>query len=195
MPENVYNETELLLRIKAGEEAAFNEIVDHYSQLIYDVAYAYLKAIQPAEDITQEIFYKLWTGRAKLGEVSNLRGYLFILTRNEVLDGLRKKGPRYPVSAYLENTLASTDGQPEETLALREFQSILQKAIQLLPPQQKMAYQLSREAGMSHDAIATQMNLSKNTVKNHIVAALGFIRQYIKENGHAGLLLLLLLLF
>lgn len=183
------NEKELLRKIAEGDENAFNEIVDHYTPMIYGAALAYIKIPESAEDTAQEVFYKVWKNRKKLAYVDSLKDYLFIITRNEVLSGLRKKGPRYPVGEYLENALEEQDMLPGDALDLRQCQQVLQRAITMLPPQQKLAYLLSREAGLPHSKIAQQMNLSRNTVKNHIIAALHFIRQYIHDNADIVLLL------
>jgi len=178
-----------------GDDAAFNLVVQEYAGKIYAVALGYIKIVESAEDITQEVFYKMWKGREKMDRIDSLKDYLFIITRNEVLSALRKKGPAYPVGEYLENALEEKDMLPEQAFSYRQFQHITLTAISLLPPQQKQAYLLSREEGLSHDEIALKMDLSKNTVKNHIVAALNFIRQHIRTHSDIIFLLLMVLSF
>ena len=177
------NESELLLKISQGDEDAFNEVVDSYTPMIYATALAYIKIAESAEDTTQEVFYKVWKNRKKLPEVESLKDYLFIITRNEVLSSLRKKGPSYPLGEYLDGTLKEKNPGPGDALSLRQLQQTLQRAVTMLPPQQKQAYLLSREEGLQHNEIAEKMNLSRNTVKNHIIAALNFIRQYMQDNA------------
>jgi RNA polymerase sigma-70 factor (ECF subfamily) len=177
------NESELLFKISQGDEDAFNEVVDIYTPIIYATALAYIKTVEGAEDTTQEVFYKVWKNREKLPKVESLKDYLFIITRNEVLSSLRKKGPSYPLGEYLDDTLKEKNPGPGDTLSLRQLQQALQRAVTMLPPQQKQAYLLSREEGLQHNEIAEKMNLSRNTVKNHIIAALNFIRQYIQDNA------------
>lgn len=172
----VYEEKEILQRLAEGDQAAFNQLVEHHYQHIYQVALGYIKIVQAAEDTAQEIFFRLWKNRQKLLHIDSLKDYLFILTRNAVLDAMRKKGARFPVGDYLEQTISSSAYSPEEAMSYKEFNAAVQKIVDLLPPQQKTAFRLSREMGLSHDEIAAQMALSKNTVKNHIVAALNFIR-------------------
>jgi len=183
------SEQELLQKIAAGDISAFNEMVDHYTPMIYGAALAYIKIAESAEDTTQEVFYKVWKNRTRLSAVESLKDYLFIITRNEVLSSLRKKGPRFPVGEFLEDSLEERDMLPGQTLVSRQCHQALQKAITLLPPQQKQAYLLSREAGLPHSAIAEKMNLSRNTVKNHIIAAMSFIRQYVQDNADIVFLL------
>lgn len=177
------NESDLLFKISKGDEDAFNKVVDTYTPMIYATALAYIKIVESAEDTTQEVFYKVWKNREKLTEVESLKDYLFIITRNEVLSSLRKKGPSYPLGEYLDGTLKEKNWCPGDTLSLRQLQQTLQRAVTMLPPQQKQAYLLSREEGLQHNEIAQKMNLSRNTVKNHIIAALNFIRQYVQDNA------------
>jgi RNA polymerase sigma-70 factor (ECF subfamily) len=177
------DERELLLKISKGDEDAFNKVVEIYTPMIYATALAYIKIVEGAEDTTQEVFYKVWKNREKLTEVESLKDYLFIIARNEVLSSLRKKGPSYPLGEYLDATLKEKNLGPGDTLSLRQLQQALQKAVTMLPPQQKQAYLLSREAGLQHNEIAEKMNLSRSTVKNHIIAALNFIRQYVQDNA------------
>jgi RNA polymerase sigma-70 factor (family 1) len=188
------NESELLLKISKGDEDAFNKIVDHYTPLIYATALAYIKIVEGAEDATQEVFYKVWKNRAKLSEVTSFKDYLFVITRNEVLSSLRKKGPSYPLGEYLDSTLKEKNLCPGDTLSLRQLQQALQRAVTMLPPQQKQAYLLSREEGLQHNEIAEKMNLSRSTVKNHIIAALNFIRQYVQDNADVVFLLIAFLI-
>lgn len=79
---------------------------------------------------------------------------------------LLQKISEYPVAEYLENALEEKDMLPGHILALTQMQQTLQRAVTLLPPQQKQAYLLSREEGLPHSEIAQKMNLSPNTVKN-----------------------------
>lgn len=188
------NESDLLFKISKGDEEAFNKVVDIYTPMIYATALAYIKIVESAEDTTQEVFYKVWKNREKLTEVESLKDYLFIITRNEVLSSLRKKGPSYPLGEYLDDTLKGKNLGPGDTLSLRQLQQTLQRAVTMLPPQQKQAYLLSREEGLQHNEIAQKMNLSRSTVKNHIIAALNFIRQYVQDNADVVFLLIAFLL-
>jgi RNA polymerase sigma-70 factor (ECF subfamily) len=62
----------LLRKIAEGDEAAFNILVDRYAGIIYAVALGYIKIAESAEDIAQEVFYKIWKGRDLLDQVDSL---------------------------------------------------------------------------------------------------------------------------
>jgi RNA polymerase sigma factor (sigma-70 family) len=71
----------------------------------------------------------------------------------------------------------------EEQQAAADCNGLLERAITLLSPQRRQVYCLSRNQGMNYEQIAAQLQLSRNTVKNHLVEALRFIRKYLVKNG------------
>ena len=71
----------------------------------------------------------------------------------------------------------------EEHITSSESSRLIQEAITLLSPQRQLVYRLSRLQGMNHQEIARKMSLSRNTVKNHLVQSLRFIRSYLDNNG------------
>ena len=80
-----------------------------------------------------------------------------------------------------------------EKPSLKEAEQILAKAIDQLPQQQKLVYQLSREQGLKHEEIARQLNLSPGTVKNHMIRALKTLREQLEHHrGNAALVGLIL---
>jgi len=72
---------------------------------------------------------------------------------------------------------------------------VLSQAINLLPQQQKTAYLLSRDEGLSHEQIARQMQLSKETAKKHICRALNFLRTYVRANADLPFIFFIISLF
>ncbi|MNY33106.1 RNA polymerase sigma factor [compost metagenome] len=71
----------------------------------------------------------------------------------------------------------------EDQLLEKELRKIYVDAIDQLPAQKKIIYQLSRTEELSHEEIALKLNISKNTVKNHMVEASKFIREQVRKNG------------
>jgi RNA polymerase sigma-70 factor (family 1) len=182
---SLHTEKELLLQIAAGDQKAFAELFDHYWNTIYGVTLAYIKSPDQAEDLVQEVFLILWKRKETLPGIGSLENYLFIITRNEVFRVLRKKGATYSVGEWLENLPDEKALTPEKALSLKQLTERIGEAVSLLPPQQRQAWQLSREQDLGHDEIAAAMGLSKNTVKNHIVKALNFIRDYLQSHSDA----------
>lgn len=174
----------LLQRVARGDQEAFATIFDVFWKKVYSIALTFIKSTQEAEDATQEVFFKLWKNREKFAEIESLDNYLFIMIRNQVLTALGKRSSQVllPLSSIADGP--STDPLPDREMTYKDLQVKLHEAILLLPPKQQEALRLSREQGLNHEEIAKLMGLSKNTVKNHIVAGLNTVRLYLKD--HAG---------
>jgi RNA polymerase sigma-70 factor, Bacteroides expansion family 1 len=181
----LYNETALLTNLARGDEAAFRTLFDRHWDNIYGVAYALTKSPQVAEEMVHDIFLKIWQHRARLPELKNFSDYLFIIARNHIISVLRKKINEQPFTGQLLEYFQAIGGSPEEQLLYREAESLVQKAVQLLPPQQHTVYRLSREQGLNQEEIAARLNISVHTVKSHMNKALHFIRHYLQM--HTGM--------
>jgi len=175
-----YDEISLLSAIAKGDETAFRQLFDHYWDNIYGVAFAFTKSSVIAEEMTQDVFVKIWLKREELPQVKKFGDYLFIIARNHIFSALRKKILEQPFADHLLNYLQETSNTPESQLLLRETEQLLLKAIEQLPPQQHLIYCLSREQGLNQEEIAAKLDISKNTVKSHMNKALHFIRDYLR---------------
>jgi len=178
---SLYNERRLLLSVAAGDEKAFTQLVDLYWNRVYGHALAYAKSSQKAQEITQDVFLKVWKKRDTLKEIVDFKNFLFILGRNQIISSLRKK---------LEGPTGSDPGEawedvlmPDQQLEYKEAYAMIREGIEKLPPTRKAVFKMSRMEGLSYEQIAGKMNISKNTVKEHIVLALNFLRTYIHTHG------------
>lgn len=181
----LYNETALLANLAKGDESAFRALFEQHWDNIYGVAYALTKSPQVAEEMVHDIFLKIWQHRDRLPQLKNFSDYLFIIARNHIISALRKKINEQPFSDQLLDYFQEMGGSPEDQLLYRETESLVQKAVELLPPQQHTVYRLSREQGLNQEEIAAQLNISVHTVKSHMNKALHFIRHYLQM--HTGM--------
>ena len=175
------DERDLLQRVAGGDAASFRILFNRYARHIYGLTLRFTKDPQQAEDLTQEVFTRIWMNRASLTEVLHFRPFLNTITRNLVRDFLKKK----TISTHNEPALLHAIGDaapgPQEKIDAKELQGALNEAISQLSPQLKTAFTLSRVEGLTHQQIATHMNISVLTSKNHLVRALASIRNYLRE--------------
>ena len=179
---DAYDEKLLLQQIAEDNEQAFSRIVEHYWNNIYSQALAYLKSSYAAQDVVQEVFIKVWEKRKGFTDIDRFDSFLFIIARNHIISELRKK-IMLPVNDDLEETLKEENNTPDKRLSLKQSHEMVAKAIDLLPGQQKIAFLLSRDEGLSYEEIAIRMQLSKETIKKHIGRALNFLRTYIRTHS------------
>jgi RNA polymerase sigma-70 factor (family 1) len=177
------SEVELLERLAAGDEKAFNTIYRSYNSVIFSTAIVYLKDIDEARDIVQQVFVKLWERRVMATNIENFQNYIVVTARNLIYDQFRKKSAETKVVTELAKI---KDGLPVQTGAnsaeTKEHTRIFEAAVGQLPPQQKKVYLMVQEEQLSYKEIAAAMNLSVFTVKSHLEHARRSIRKYVAQN-------------
>ncbi len=181
-------ESEILQQVAVGDESAFRALFDEHWQNIYGVAYMLTKSVPMAEDMVQDIFLKIWMKKEQLPSIENFRNYLFIVARNHIFNELKKRSTDILFTDQLLDYFNDNKETPEKKLLQKEASHLIQQAIDRLPQQQKMVYRLSREEGLSRNEIAERLDLSPNTVRNHLAKALEMIRQSLQRDA-SGLLL------
>lgn len=180
----------LLQLIAGGCEQSFRKLYDLYAAKIYSMAIGYLKSPMAAQDVVQEIFVKIWEKRDSLAAIDNFPAYLHIITRNLLINHLQKKIPVFGLNELTREAIPEDRHLPQQQLDYRELTILISRAVAQLPPRQQQVYSLSREQGLSHQQIARQLNLSYDTVREHMSKALKAIRTSLeKQYGQYGLLL------
>jgi len=134
-----------------------------------------------AEELTQEIFIKIWQHREKLNEVTNPEAYILTIATRHTLDQIKRQLNESRMLEKFSAIMPHSHNDTDETLLLRDRAALVQQAVDQLPPQQKAVYLLSRQEGLDYDAIGRQLNISPNTVRNHLVKALQSIRSYLHD--------------
>lgn len=177
MPEKSIH-CETIKKLCEGSYEAFDTLYNVYADSLYGFALLHTKSIVQAEDIVQDTFLKLWNMRESLSVEGSFKSMLFTIAKNHIIDIFRQQINRVEFEDYIafcedENLLDNTS---VEKVYYDDFLEILAIAKQKLTPAQRNIFELSREEGMSNTEIATASNLSEQTVKNHLSAALKVLR-------------------
>ncbi len=175
------NELDLFARAAEDDRTAFTAIFDHYSRRIFAFVLKMTKSQTIAEDITQEVFLKLWTSREKLSEIKTYNSYIFTMAFNCTINHIKKNVWETGKLRQIKNNLNGHSNITEETIDFNESNFLIRQAVLQLPPQKKIIYKLNREQGLTLEQIAEKMNISRNTVRNHLTEAIRFIRAYIQQ--------------
>ncbi|TKG95011.1 RNA polymerase sigma-70 factor [Puteibacter caeruleilacunae] len=181
----------------AGDVKAFDAIFEAYNAKLENFAYSILKNESDTEETVQEIFVKLWEKRTSLKQTSSFESYLFSVAYNTSMTLIRKRSKEKHYLEYLENVntdslinVLESEFTEEE---LQQLQQRLNKHIEALPAKQQEAFKLKHFDRLSYQEIATSMNISKNTVENHIVKAHKYLRESLKKDYFIVMLLVSLL--
>lgn len=186
-----YVETELLQQVASGDRMAFRRLFDQLWASVYSAALRLTRSPEMAQDLSQEVFVRLWENRSKLADVTNIYAWLYTITRNLVTDFLRKKVFQDNNKAFLASYYAHNDADPFSTLELREQQEKLKAAIEQLPLQLKQVVTLSYFEGRSHKEIAAILQITPASSRIYLVRAIAMLRKNSAGDGNKVLLKLL----
>ncbi|WP_326993602.1 RNA polymerase sigma-70 factor [Chitinophaga sp. 212800010-3] len=189
------DEQDLISEIMTGSQRAFEALFLRHKDRVYAIAFAYTESEPDAEEIVQDVFLRVWKNRSKLGEVENLEAWLYTVSRNlslSVLKRIAKEGKR---KDDLIHFMPSTVTDAESQLQVSEIQSLLQKALLLLSPQQRKVFELSRLKGMDRGMVAEALGLSPATVSVHLTIALRIVRAFLLNQKQDSAIILLLSLY
>lgn len=188
------NKKYLFRRIATGDEDAFREVFHACNRhKIYPFVFKLTHSKAVAEDIVQETFLRLWIHREEVGEMEYPLSWLYKVASNLSLSWLRSHTAEIRRMQKMKTAVHTKKERVVEQLSFKETQVLLSQAVKKLPPRRKQIYKLSREQGLSHQEIAEQLQLSPNTIKNQMVSALKFIKNYLHQYG--GITVPILILF
>jgi RNA polymerase sigma-70 factor (family 1) len=183
LPNSADNEKELLSLIAEGDEPAFRVFYDRYWEKLYNYLMRIIKSREITEEIVIDIFLKLWTGREYLLNIQHLDSFLRKVAYNKAMDFFKIASRDAQLKRIIAHNMIHEESiGADHRLLDNESRDILQQAIQQLSPQRRLIFTMSREEGLTHDQIAQQLNLSRNTVRNSIAEALKTIRHYLKSS-------------
>lgn len=173
---------ELWQRCSSNDLRAFNELFDRYAKPLYRQAASYIKDTMAAEELVMDLLFNLWQKRAHLQPAAgnNVKAYLMRAMRNRIINYLQKNMRATTSIDLLEDKLVEGH-QADHSILSKDIDALYQAKLNILSPQRRKVFQLSREENLSYAEIAKRMNLSVNTVENYMASALNILRESIKE--------------
>jgi RNA polymerase sigma-70 factor, ECF subfamily len=172
----------LVARLKRGDKKAFEQLFHRYVERIYYFSLKYLADQYEAEETTQEVFVKLWDNRARLKEDLSFKSYLFMVCRNAVIDVFRKRKIHLEACKEMAARIETLSLTPDDVYEYNNLVRVLEEFVAALPEKRRKIYQLSRERGHSHKAIALELGISVKTVETQIRLAIKQLRGILEKN-------------
>lgn len=173
----------LMERIGGGDHAAFRILVERHQNAVIGTVAKMLGNPSEAEDISQQVFLRIWRNARRYRPDAKFTTYLFTITRNLVFNETRRRGRKKEVSSdeREENSHFligdSPDRQPDAELLQAELQQAVDAAIAALPDAQRMAVVLRRYEQLSYEEIADVLKLSVSAVKSLLFRARTTLRE------------------
>jgi RNA polymerase sigma-70 factor (ECF subfamily) len=182
----------LFAHLKEGDQRAFEQIYQLYSERIYGRLIRLLKDEDIASSILQDVFLRIWERRAQIDPDQSFKAYLYKIAENFVYDYFRKVARDKKLQVKLRAAAAEYYDELEENIFRKEYEALVSEAILKLPPQRQKVFLLCRIEGKSYEEAAGLLGVSVSTVSNQLVKATKSVKEYvISANGMAFTILLI----
>lgn len=188
---------DLLRRLRDGDAAAFENIYNTFSPVLYQRLLRLLKDTDTVEEIIQDTFLKLWEKRAHIDPQQGFKTYLYRIADHLAIDLFRKISRDKALQQELWASTVSFYLQTEEALIDKEQRQLIKEAIERLPPRRRQILLLCKLEEKSYQEVAQLMGISVSTVSNQLVNAVKEIKNYIIRTtcGEQAVILFLLPFF
>ncbi len=175
----------LMEGIREGDQNSFAILLErHWSGLVRFASRFTEGAADEAEDIVQETFLRVWRKRAAWTHSGSVGSYLYSITRNLALNARRDRMAlqRREKRGGAEISERASTGGAVEDLELADLHEEIELALAELPERRREVFVLCRFQGLSHQEIAGRLGISRQTVANHMSAALGDLRNSLSHH-------------
>jgi RNA polymerase sigma-70 factor, ECF subfamily len=172
----------LAMRIKLGDEQAFELLFRKFNVRLCVFANKFLNDPEEAQEIVQNVFIKIWEGRDDIDPEDSLKSYVFKIVQNLSLNKLRRKKveSRY-IEIYKLVYIEQQEHSAHDSLLARELEEHITHSIGKLPCECRKVFELSRVDGLKYREIADTLNISVKTVEAQMSKALRSLRVELSE--------------
>jgi RNA polymerase sigma-70 factor (family 1) len=177
----IQNESELLARLKGGDEAAFKTLYDLYAPQLTSFAAARLPSLDEASDIIHDLFVHLWEDREHLSIQVSLKAFLFAAVRYRIIDFVRRNATKKKYADQISKMPLHAAEEAENKIFEKELKEKLNVAMEQLTPRTREVFRLSRFEHLTITQIAQKLDVSEQTVKNQLTTALGQLRALLNK--------------
>src|SRR5213593_3222547 len=172
-------------RIRAGDMDAFEALYRTYWQRLYAFAFRYVHSQEDAEEVAQEVFFRIWRGREHWVPAGAVRNYLYLAVRNAARDRLeraavaRRWGGRGGRGGRVGPV--ATAPEVQSSLEAAELVAAVERALAELPPKRSAVCKLRLIDGLSYAQIADRLGICEKTVETQLARGLKTLRDQIRQ--------------
>lgn len=162
--------------MREGDHHAYVELYNRFFGVLYIHAFKKLKDKGDAQDVIQDIFARLWHRRNEITIETKVSYYLYTCVRNRILDQIEHSKVKDKYVASLQDFIDAGANTTDEYVDTKELSSAIEREIASLHPQMRKVFVMSRFQGMKYKEIASELNISEQTVRTHVKKALRILR-------------------
>ncbi|MEI8112849.1 MAG: RNA polymerase sigma-70 factor [Bacteroidia bacterium] len=164
-----------------GDEIAFQELFELYVHGILRFSNSILRSKELSEEAVSDVFFNLWTHRAKLAKIENIKAYIYTSARNTSLNYLSKERREKAISLEdISVSLPINEICPESVLISKELKEAIGRAIDHLPERCKLIYSLAKIEQLKYKEIAQILDISVKTIDHQLTIAIKKIGEEIQ---------------
>jgi RNA polymerase sigma-70 factor (family 1) len=164
-------------RVRAGDVDAFEALYRMYWQRLYAFAFRYVHSKEDAEEVAQEVFFRIWRRRAHWAPAGAVRNYLYLAVRNAARDRLE----RAAVARRWRVGQVEPAPEMQSDLDAEEFAAAVERALTELPPKRSAVCKLRLIDGLSYAQIADRLGICEKTVETQLARGLKALRDQIRQ--------------
>jgi len=164
-------------RIQTGDIHAFEALYRRYWERLYAFAFRYLRSKEDSEEIAQEVFFRIWRGRAHWVPAGAVRNYLYLAVRNSARDRLE----RAAVARRRRISQREPAAEVQPDLEAADLVAAVERALTELPTKRAEVCKLRLVAELSYAQIAQRLGISEKTVETQLARGLKFLRERLHD--------------
>lgn len=168
---------ELVERIRSGDHIAFEILFNKYYSRLCVFSNSYVKSLDIARDVVQEVFIKIWNNREEFHISQSLKAYLYMAVRNQSLNFLQQRKQKLRLEERLKKQQDLSDEIRQDEFNTEELTEKVWKLVEELPERRRTIFILYRKHGLSYLEIAEVMDIARKTVENQMGKSLKFLRE------------------
>lgn len=172
-----HSDAELIQLWTNGDEAAFDTLYKRYVIRLLNTAFQKTNSRELAQELVQDVFMELYLHRHRITIHTSLQGYIFTILKNKILNHYRHELVQKKYRQFITYRGEQHTHDSGKSLEGKELQEKIRSAIDDLPAQCRTVFLMSRENHLSNKQIAEQLNISINTVEQHIRKARRVLRE------------------
>ncbi len=174
-------ETDTIKQLTFIDIQSFEELFRQYYQMLCSYAIRFVDDGDTAEEIVQDLFYRLWEKRGELQINTSVKSYLFSAVHNRCLKFIEHRNVELKYRNYYLKHESEVDNEPHDAHNVHELQGIIDRTLNSLPERCGRIFRLNRFEGLKYHEIAQKLSISVKTVEANMGKALKLLRKNLKN--------------
>ncbi|MDR1330955.1 MAG: RNA polymerase sigma-70 factor [Tannerella sp.] len=177
------SDTKRLQQLRQGDRKAFEAVYRTYGGRVYNFFLSLLHDRFAAEDLTQNVFLKVWERRAGIDPDGHFDSYMFTIARHLLIRASEKRLQEACMREALQQRENGVDISTEQHVETESLRAYIDTLVEQFPPARKQVFLLSRVHHLTNREIAQKLSISEKTVETHLYRALRFLKEKVYSRG------------